>query len=144
MVISSSTSIIDNVCDAPGDQLADFVNTEKNNVNELWWDLEYIPLNSSNKWQSVKSTKYKVFFSIVVLVICDAQHCFSFTAAGEYGGYIDSEIFIININIYYSEIWHLFHQGNWNIPACSKTCESYFEFQYFLVRDIFTLHRWLM
>ena len=69
----------------------------------------------------------------------DVQCCFNFTAVGNYGGHNDSEIFLN------AKMQHLFRQGSSNIPPRRKICESYYEFQYFLVRNkLFSSHRWLM
>ena len=92
------------------------------------------PKHSGCLWHN-----YKRFFSLVLLIICDAWYCFSFVDVGEYGSNNDSRIFLN------SEMGDLFRQGNLNIPPRSKISGSDYELSYFLVGDeIFPLQDWLM
>ena len=80
-----------------------------------------------------------VFFSMVLLVICDAHYCFSLVDVGEYGSNNDSGI--LNNSI----IGKMFKNNKMKLPDPETIQGTYYELPFFLAGDeIFPLNNWLM
>ena len=83
---------------------------------------------------------YKGFFSIVLLVICDASYCFTLFDLGQYGSNNDSGV-LAN-----SQMGQMFEDDAMNVPADKELSESNQQhLPYFLLGDeIFPLKTWLL
>ena len=83
---------------------------------------------------------YKGFFSIVLMVICDANYCFTVIDIGQYGSNNASGILTS------SEVGEMFDHDEMNLPPASKIHPSSDQkLPYFLLGDeIFPLKNWLM
>lgn len=83
---------------------------------------------------------YKSFFSIILLVVCDANYCFTLIDIGNYRSNNDSGV------LSRSEIAERFEDGSINLPQPTSVdgC-SYDPLPYYMVGDeIFPLKTWLM
>ena len=73
---------------------------------------------------------YKEFFSLFLLAICDANHCFTLLDVGQYGSNNDSGVLI------HSNIGGYFEDQSNNIPQQESVEGCDFNpLPYFLVRD---------
>ena len=83
---------------------------------------------------------YKEFFSLFLLAICDANHCFTLLDVGQYGSNNDSGVLIhSNMRGYFED-----HSNNIPQPKFDEGCD-FDPLPYFLVGDeIFSLKAWLM
>ncbi|XP_057296136.1 putative nuclease HARBI1 [Hydractinia symbiolongicarpus] len=85
--------------------------------------------------------KYKGFYSIVLLAVCDANYCFTLFNVGAYGSNNDSGV-LAN-----SEMGNRFSDKNFHLPEDQDLCgcRPYKPLPYFQVADdFFPLKSWLM
>ena len=81
----------------------------------------------------------KGFFSVVLLVICDATYCFTYVGLGQYGSTNDSSI------LRSSGLYKAFVENKFNLPAPTEAEGLEDPLPYFLLGgEIFPVKTWLM
>ena len=152
---STINQIITEVCTSLWDVLSEYVSPHSssedwkrisNDFCQIWNMLHCIgaiygkhacirkPSHTGTLWHN-----YKGFFSMVLLVICDARYCFSFVDVGEYGSNSDSGV------LKNSNMGRIFDRNQMGVPDSELIEGTNYELPYFLVGDeIFPLQNWLM
>ena len=97
----------------------------EDNCCRFWTDIEYASLHWSYWWKACCDEKcafsgfpwhkYKGFFSMVLLAICDARYNFTAIDVGQYGSNNDSGI-LLN-----SKMENNFEKDSFYVPAPEKT-----------------------